>query len=70
MNFSFSFEIQYNDSSRQFGLIVVLILNCPFGLFGKSYFFILDSYIYVKFLFLNLIKFRYSAFHFVLKVHT
>ena len=32
--------------------------------------FIVDSYVYVNFIFLNLMKLWYSAFHFVLWVHT
>ena len=45
VNLSFSFEIQYNDSSKQFGLIIVLNLELSISRVWEKSFFIVDSYV-------------------------
>jgi len=66
MNLRFSFEIEYNDSYGQFVLIIVLNLELSVWTIWESHNFILHSCAKVKFIFLNLMKFRYNAFLFVL----
>ena len=63
----FSFETECNDSCGQFALVIVFNLEfCPFGQFGETCIFMLDSFVKVIIIFVNLMKFWYNAFQVVL----
>ena len=62
VNLRFPFETKYNDSCGRFALITVLNLELSVWTVWEELFFIVDSYVKVNFIFLNLMKFQLVHF--------
>ena len=66
MNFTFLFDIEYNDFYGQFALIIVLNLELFVWTVWEDYIFMVDPCFKVNIILFNLIKFLYNVFLVVL----